>query len=76
MQAVQVLIAEHVQQVVGVNRLVNVRRHRIQGQSKLQCQVLRLAHRASFADVGQPGKYRHAGGSIALTDPFHKQARP
>ena len=76
MQAVQVLVAEHVQQIAGVDRLVNVRRHRIQRQSKLQCQILRLAHRANFADIGQPGKHRHAGGSIALTDPFHKQARP
>ena len=76
MQAVQVLVAEHVQQIAGVDCLVNVRRHRIQGQSKLQCQVLRLAHRASFADVGQPGKHSHACGCVALTDPFHKQARP
>ena len=75
-QPVHILIVQQVDQVVGVDILVNIDRHGVQRQGKLQHQVPAGGHRPRLADLVDTGENGHQTGGAALGDAGHQHIRP
>ena len=73
--AIQVLIAQRVQQVGGVNVLVDGHRHSVQRQGHLQKQVAPRPDRADFADAVHIGKNSGQSCGAALGHALDQHVR-